>query len=151
MTIQEKLKKHNLELPNCSAPGGNYVSVNVRGKIGYVAIQFPIINDKFYLQGKLGKEITTTEGYEAMKKCALNAIAQIHEKVGFNNIIGINHIDGYYCAEDTWDESPKVMDGASDLFIAILEEKGVHTRSILGVHNLPRKFCVGLTVSFTMK
>ena len=151
MSLYDKLKAHNLELPEVSVPGGNYVSVNIRGNIAYVAIQFPIEDGSYLYQGRLGDKITTAEGYEAMKLSALNVIAQIEAKVGFDNVIGLNHIDAYFQAGKNWDESPEVVNGASDLFVNILGEKGIHSRAIFGVETLPRNFSVGLTASFTIK
>ena len=147
----DNLKKQNLELPKITSPGGSYVSANIRGNIAYVAIQFPIKNEANLYQGKLGVELNTQEGYKAMELCALNVIAQIETKVGFENIIGLNHIDAYYQSSENWDDSPIVVNGASDLFVNILEEKGKHSRSIFGVQNLPRNFSVGLTATFTIK
>lgn len=147
----KNLTELGLELPNVSTPGGNYVSVNIRENIAYVAIQFPIINEEYLHQGRLGNEITTEQGYKAMELCALNVLAQMDKKVGFDKIIGLNHIDAYFQAGDDWDESPKVVNGASDLFVKVLEEKGKHSRSIFGVEKLPRNFSVGLTASFTIE
>jgi enamine deaminase RidA (YjgF/YER057c/UK114 family) len=151
MSLYDKLKAHNLELPEVSVPGGNYVSVNIRGNIAYVAIQFPIEDGSYLYQGRLGDIITTAEGYEAMKLSALNVIAQIETKVGFDNVIGLNHIDAYFQAGKNWDESPEVVNGASDLFVNLLGDKGIHSRAIFGVDTLPRNFSVGLTASFTIK
>ena len=151
MSLYDKLKAHNLELPEVSVPGGNYVSVNIRGNIAYVAIQFPIEDGSYLYQGRLGDKITTAEGYEAMKLSALNVIAQIEAKVGFDNVIGLNHIDAYFQAGKNWDESPEVVNGASDLFVNLLGDKGIHSRAIFGVDTLPRNFSVGLTASFTIK
>ena len=139
-----------IELPKVSDPGGNYVSVNNRGNIAYVAIQFPIENDIYYYQGRLGEEISTIEGYKAMQLCGLNVLAQIDSEKGFDNIVGLNHIDGYFQSSENWDESPEVVNGASDLFVNILGNKGLHTRAIFGVDKLPRNFSVGLTSSFTI-
>ncbi len=147
----ENIKKLGLELPNPSTPGGSYVSVNVRGKIAYIAIQFPILNEEYLYQGRLGNEISTEKGYKAMQLCALNVLAQINKKVGFDNIVGLNHIDAYFQSGEHWDDSPKVVNGASDLFVDVLEEKGEHSRAIFGVEKLPRNFSVGLTASFTIK
>lgn len=149
MDIIKRIKEEGFVFPDVSTPGGNYVSVNVRAQIAYVAIQFPILNEQFLYQGRLGKDITTAEGYKAMELCALNVIAQIHAKIGFEHILGLNHIDAYFQASKGWDESPKVVNGASDLFVNILEEKGQHARAIVGVEQLPRNFSVGLTASFT--
>ncbi len=150
MSIADKLKALKLELPELSTPGGNYQSVNVRSKIAYVAIQFPILNEQFLYQGILGKDLNTEDGSRAMQLCALNVIAQINQKIGFNNIMGLNHMDAYYVADKSWDDAPKIVNGASDLFIHVLGEKGHHSRAIMGVDNLPRDFCAGITTSFTL-
>ncbi|MBV1923983.1 MAG: RidA family protein [Flavobacteriaceae bacterium] len=151
MNVFENLAKYKLELPNASTPGGSYVSVNIRGNIAYLAIQFPIVNNEYFYQGRLGKELSTEEGYKAMELCAMNVLSQINEKVGFDRVVGLNHIDVYYQAGNNWDEAPKVVDGASNLFLKILEEKGKHSRAIFGVHTLPINFSVGLTASFTIE
>ncbi|MEQ8554967.1 MAG: RidA family protein [Cyclobacteriaceae bacterium] len=149
MNITKKLKELGLELPQISTPGGNYQSVNIRGNIAYVAIQFPILNEEFRFQGILGKDLTTDDGHSAMQLCALNVLAQVNQKIGYENILGLNHMDAYYVASGSWDEAPKIVNGASDLFIHVLGEKGNHSRAIMGVHNLPRGFCAGITTSFT--
>jgi enamine deaminase RidA (YjgF/YER057c/UK114 family) len=151
MNPKENLKKMNLELPEVSTPGGSYVSVNVRENIAYIAIQFPILNDKYLYQGRLGNEISTEQGYKAMELCALNVLAQVDNKIGFDKIVGLNHIDAYLQSGANWDDSPIAVNGASDLFVKILEEKGKHSRAIFGVEKLPRNFSVGLTTSFTIK
>jgi enamine deaminase RidA (YjgF/YER057c/UK114 family) len=151
MTPFDKLSELGLKLPEISTPGGNYVSVNVRSNIAYIAIQFPILDEEFLYQGRLGNELTTNDGYKGMELCALNVLAQIDKKIGFDNLIGLNHIDAYFQSAESWDESPKVVNGASDLFVKILGNKGQHSRAIFGVEKLPRNFSVGLTVTCTLK
>lgn len=151
MNAIENLSKLKLELPEVSTPGGSYVSVNVRGNIAYVAIQFPIKNGDFFYQGRLGKELSTEDGYKAMEMCALNVLSQIDKKVGFEKVVGLNHMDVYFQAGENWDEAPKVVDGASDLFLKVLGEKGRHSRAIFGAQKLPFNFSVGLTTSFTIQ
>lgn len=150
MQLEEKLKELGLILPQATKPGGNYVSVNVRNNIAYVAIQFPFFNGNIMYKGRLGNELTTQDGYKAMQYCALNVVAQMLYKVGLENIEGLNHMDAYYQAADEWDEAPKVVDGASDVFVNLLGERGIHSRSIFGVHKLPRNFPVGIQTSFTL-
>ena len=150
MDLKERLKDLGLELPEVSKPGGNYQSVNVRSDIAYVAIQFPIKNDAYFYQGRLGKTLDTEDGKSAMSLCALNVISQIESKVGFDKILGLNHIEAYYQAANDWDDGPKVVDAASDLFLKALGSKGEHSRAIYGVERLPRDFCVGLTVTATL-
>jgi len=151
MSPIENLKILGLKLPNVSTPGGSYISVNVRENIAYIAIQFPILNEEFKFQGRLGNEISTEDGYKAMELCALNVLAQVDNKIGFDKIIGLNHIDAYFQSGTDWDDSPMVVNGASDLFVKVLGDKGKHSRAILGVEKLPRNFSVGLTASFTIE
>jgi hypothetical protein len=149
-SLKEKLEVLGLELPFISTPGGNYVSVNIRGKIAYVAIQFPIRNEAFLYQGRLGTDVSTEEGYKAMELCALNAIAQIDAKVGLDHIEGLNHLDITYQSSEDWDDGPMVANGASNLFVELLGDKGRHSRAIFASHKLPRNFSVGMTCSFTL-
>ena len=151
MNLKAKLNELGLELPKVSTPGGNYVSVNIRANIAYIAIQFPINGDSYFYQGRLGDEITTDQGCQAFKLCALNVLAQIETKIGVDSIIGINHIDAYFQSGKDWDESPTIVNGASDLFVKVLGEKGKHSRAIFGVEKLPRNFSVGLTTTVTLK
>ena len=92
----ENLKKLGLKLPDVSTPGGSYVSVNVRENIAYIAIQFPILNGEFKFQGRLGDEVSDEDGFKAMELCALNVLAQLDKKIGFDKIVGLNHIDAYF-------------------------------------------------------
>jgi enamine deaminase RidA (YjgF/YER057c/UK114 family) len=150
MTIQEKLSELGLTLPEASKPGGNYVSVNIRGNIAYIAIQLPKRGDDWIYKGRIGAELTSEDGYKAMQLCALNVLAHIHKSIGIENIVGVNHVDAYYQAAKDWDDAPKIVDGASDLFVNVLGEKGKHNRAIFGVDKLPRNFSVGITVSVTI-
>lgn len=147
----EKLTELNLELPEVSTPGGAYVSVNIRSNIAYLAIQFPIINGEYHYLGRLGNELTTEDGYKAMQMCALNVLAQVDKKIGMDRIVGLNHFDAYYQSGENWNDAPKIVNGASDLFLKVLGQKGQHSRAIFGVDKLYGNFCTGLTCSFTIK
>lgn len=149
--VLERLLALGLELPEATSPGGSYQSVNIRGKIAYVAIQFPILNKAFLFKGKLGIQYNTQEGYNAMQLCALNVISQIYSKIGFENVLGMNHLDIYYQSSEYWDDSPLVADGASELFLNLMGEQGNHLRALIGAYHLPRNFCVGLSSSLTLK
>lgn len=151
MNLLDRLAQLNFQLPDVSRPGGSYQSVNVRGNIAYVAIQFPIWNEEFRFQGKFGENLTTEDGYKAAALCALNVLAQVESNLGFAQVEGLNHIDVYYVGDGIWDEGPKVVNGASDLFAKVLVDKGKHSRAIFGVAHLPRNFSVGLTATFTLR
>tara|TARA_R110000850_G_scaffold223271_1_gene349025 strand:+ start:662 stop:1120 length:459 start_codon:yes stop_codon:yes gene_type:complete len=151
MTPDENLIKFNYQLPEASEPGGSYVSVNIRGSIAYIAIQFPILSGEYLYLGRLGEGLTTNDGFKAIELCALNVLAQVRKVIGFDKLVGLNHIDVYYQSGPDWDDAPKMANGASELFVKIFEEKGQHSRAIFGVDKLPRNFSVGLTASFTIK
>ncbi len=85
-----------------------------------------------------------------MELCALNVLAQIDWNIDLEKVVGLNHIDAYFQSGENWDDSPLVVNGASDLFVKVLGDKGKHARAIFGVERLPRYFCVGLTASFTI-
>jgi hypothetical protein len=151
MTIQQKLNELGLTLPPVSKPGGNYVAVNVRDNIAYIAIQLPKQGDNWIYKGRVGAELTTIDGYNAMQLCALNVLAHIENSIGWDNVVGLNHVDAYFQAADSWDDSPKIVDGASDLFVNVFGERGKHSRAIFGVEKMARNFSVGITCSWTIK
>ena len=151
ITVVDKLRGMGISLGTPPKPGGSYVAVNIRANIAYVAIQFPIVEGKFIHPGRIGRDVTTDQGYEAAKVAAINVLNQIKETVGFEKIAGLNHLDIYFQADDNWDEGPKVANGASDLFLAAMGDSGKHTRAIMGVHKLSRGHCVAVVASFTVK
>jgi hypothetical protein len=103
-----------------------------------------------HYRGRLGKELTTQEGYLAAQLCALNVLAQVHRYAGFGRILDLNHIDSYMQTVVGWDEFPKVLDGASHLFLEALGDAGRHSRSLMGVERLPLDAPVALVASFSL-
>ncbi len=149
--ILANFNKLGVDLNTIPKPGGSYVAVNIRGNIAYVAIQLPIKEDKFYFTGRIGKDITTDQGYQAARLAGTNVLSQMQKFVGLEKVIGLNHVDIHYQAADDWDEGPTVANGASDLFLEVLGKKGEHTRTIVSVHKLPKNHSVALTASFTIE
>lgn len=109
------------------------------------------MENSYLFQGKLGDSLSTEDGILAIQLCALNVLAHIDSKVGFKNLEGLNHFDMYYRASSLWGDAPRVANGASDIFLRVLNKKGNHSRAIFGVHSLPREFSVGITATFSIK
>ncbi|GAB3642613.1 RidA family protein [Spirosoma arcticum] len=151
MDVITKLSEQGLLLPEPPKPGGLYESVRIVENIAYVAIQFPLVNNKLVYRGRLGLELTTQNGYHAAELCALNVLAQINKYVGFERINSLNMIEAYMLTVDDWDDFPKVLDGASSLFLKTLGDAGRHARALYGVHRLPMNAPIALTTSFTLK
>ncbi len=150
--LEKKLSQWQLKLPKPSTPGGSYTPVNIRGKVAYIAIQFPIINGELHYTGRFGENLSTADGYKAMQLAALNVLSQVHDKIGLDKIEGINHMDAYYQSGENWNEAPRIVDGASELFLHVLgATQGTHSRAIFGVHKLYGDLSVGITCHFTLK
>lgn len=145
-----QISHSGIDLNDLPKPGGAYVAVNMRQTNGSVAIQLPISNGNFLYQGILGKDLTSEQGFQAARLCAINVVKQIATYVEAARFEGLNHVQIFYRCSDDWDDAPHVADGASLLFNEIFKEKGTHTRSIYAVSKLPRNFSVGLYVTFTV-
>ena len=140
----------NFDINAAPVPGGSYESVVVRDSIAYISIQFPIENGNYLYQGTLGKELQTMDGIKAAELCAVNVLRQVNKYIGLEKVSALNHIEICYQSTEDWDDGPAVADGASKLFINILQDRGQHTRSIFGVFRLPRNFCIGITCTFQL-
>jgi enamine deaminase RidA (YjgF/YER057c/UK114 family) len=149
--VFSELAALGLTLPDPPKPGGYYESVRVLDYTAHVAVQFPFVGTELQYQGRLGRELTTIQGYEAAQLCALNVLAQLHKYVGFDSIAGLNRIEALMQTVDGWDDFPKVLDGASKLFLDTLGDAGRHARALAGVERLPLNAPLTLTATFTLK
>lgn len=150
MKLREALAAKGILLPAPPKPGGAYDPVRVMGGIAYVAIQFPIHDGEWVYRGRLGRELKTEDGYQAARLCALNVLAQLDQLPGLERIAGINRVEAYLQTVDGWGDFPRVLDGASQLFLEALGEAGRHSRSLVGVDRLPGNAAIALTVTATM-
>jgi enamine deaminase RidA (YjgF/YER057c/UK114 family) len=145
------LAQKGLSLPEPPAPGGAYEPVRILKGVAYVAIQFPLTAGQVPYRGRLGRELTTQEGYLAARLCALNVLAQVHRYVGFPRLLGLNHVEACLQTVAGWNHFPRVLDGASHLFLEALGDAGRHSRSLMGVERLPLDAPVALVTSFTLR
>jgi enamine deaminase RidA (YjgF/YER057c/UK114 family) len=150
--VLDRLTTLALELPVPPPPGGAYVPVRVVGTVAWVAIQFPVRNGTRPWAGRLGVELDTEAGYAAAQLCALNVLAQLDRAVGFERLVGLGRFEAYLQASDGWNAYPRVLDGASELFLAALgAEVGTHARVPLGVAHLPNNAPVALAVTAVVR
>jgi enamine deaminase RidA (YjgF/YER057c/UK114 family) len=120
------------------------------GAVAYVAIQFPVRDGQWSWRGRLGREISTEEGYQAARACALNVLSQLDLAPGLDRIAGLNRIEAYMLTTPGWEDWPRVLDGASHLFVEALGENGRHARTLFGVERLPRDVPIALTATATL-
>lgn len=120
-------------------PGGNYASVVVHGGLAYVSGQLPRRGDTLLYRGKVGAEIDLATAQLAAACCAELCLAALGEAVGgLDRVERILCITGYVASAPGFTQQPQVMNGASDLFVARLGDRGRHARTSVGVAELPR-------------
>ena len=153
MTFENKLKELGLILPKATPPVGSYVATKIVGKLLYISGQ--ISNDKNgkLIQGKLGKDLKTEDGYKAAERCALNIVAQVKQACNedLTQIKSCVKLTGFVNSTDDFIEQPKVINGASDMLVKILEDKGMHTRAAVSVNSLPLGVAVEIDAIFEIK
>jgi enamine deaminase RidA (YjgF/YER057c/UK114 family) len=145
--IEARLKELGIILPALPQPGGNYLPARTVGQIVYLAGVISIHNGEV-ITGTAGAGRTIEEGYAAACACALIQLAVLTSHLGsLDKIKSIVTVNGYVNAVPGFPDSPKVINGASDLFIEIFGEKGRHARTAIGVPALPRNALVELQMT----
>lgn len=150
--IEEKLKELNIELPQMPAPAGSYVPAVIVDKMVFVSGQLPTIKGELKYSGKVGKDITPEEAYEAAKLCALNALGVLKSYLGdLDRIAQIVRIGGFVNSQDGFTMQPKVINGASDFLVEVFGERGKHARAAVGVNELPLNAAVEVEMLVYLK
>jgi len=138
VNIEKRLEELGIELPETPRPIAAYIPALLSTKYLFVSGQIPIRDGKLMYKGKLGKDLTVEEGYEAAKICAINILSAAKSVIGdLNNIIKVVRIAGYVNSTDSFEEHSKVVNGASDLLVEVFKESGKHVRIAVGVNSLP--------------
>lgn len=133
-----KLAELGLTLPEVSAPAGAYVPAVQSGRHVYVSGQIPIADGKLLATGKVGAGVSPEHAKDLAQRCALNALAAIDSLVGLENVAKVVKVVGFVASAEGFDGQPEVVNGASELFVAVFGEAGRHARSAVGVAELPR-------------
>jgi enamine deaminase RidA (YjgF/YER057c/UK114 family) len=144
---ETNLKEKGIVLTPPSSPVANYVNVVRVGDLLYLAGKGPLKADNNYVTGKVGKDLTIEQGYQAARLTAISHLAVIKNELGsLNKVKRIVKVLGMVnCTEDFKDQ-PKVINGYSDLMVEIFGEKGKHARSAVGMYALPFNMAVEVEV-----
>ena len=149
--IDAKLKELGIVLPSLPTPGGNYLPARTVGPMVYLAGVISI-KDGEIITGTVGAGRTIEEGYAAARACAISQLAVLASHLGsLDEIKNIVTVNGYVNAVAGFPDSPKVINGASDLFVEIFGEAGRHARTAIGVSALPRNALVELQMTAEVK
>ena len=136
---EEKLKELNIILPEAKAPVGNYVATKISGNMLFISGQISIDENGQLIKGKIGKDLSTDDGYNAAKRCALSIVAQV-KKACNNDLSKVKScikLTGFVNSTEDFTDQPKIINGASDLIASIFGEAGMHTRAAVSTNSLP--------------
>jgi len=153
MTVIERLADLGITLPAPMAPVATYVPVTIAGNLVIVSGQLPAIEGKVAVTGKLGAGVSIEEGQHAARLCLINVLAQLQNAVpgGLDNIARVLRLGGFIAAVADFTQHAVVMNGASDLTVAVFGEAGRHARSTIGVASLPLDAAVEVEGMFWLR
>ena len=136
--VEDKLAELGYQLPPPPDPIGNYLAATRSGNIMWMAGVGSQRSDGSRITGKLGDELSVDQGYEAARWCALNLLARMKAELGdLDNVTRILKVVGMVNSAPDFLEQARVVDGASDLFVALYGDRGRHSRSAPGMAALP--------------
>ena len=138
-TIQSRLQALGITLPEAAAPAANYVPCMRADHLLFVSGQLPLGPDGLTLKGKLGAGVSVNEGQQAARQCAINILAQAKSALDgdLERIIQVVRITGFVASHPEFAEQHLVVNGASDLLVDVLGERGRHARAAVGMACLP--------------
>jgi len=140
---EAKLKELGIELSTPSVPVANYVNAVRTGNLIFLAGKGPLKADGENITGKVGTDLTIEEGYEAGRITGINQLSVLKAELGnLNRVKRIVKVKGMVnCAPDFIDQ-PKVVNGYSDLMVAVFGERGKHARAAVGMGSLPSNIAI---------
>ncbi len=151
MEKENRIIEAGFTLPAPPTAGGNYLSAKRVGQMLYLAGVIST-DDQGVMTGTVGIERTIDEGYAAARACALTQLAVIKREAGsLDAVESIVTVNGYVNAVPGFPDSPKVINGASDLLITVFGEAGRHVRAAVGVSALPRNAIVELQMTVLLR
>jgi len=144
MKIEKKLEEMGLELPEIPKPMANYVPAVRTGNLLFLSGHGPM---KGTPPGKVGKDLTLEVGYEAAKGTALCLISTIKNTIGdLDKVKRIVKLVGFVNCSGDFTDQPKVINGASDLFVEVFGDRGKHARAAVGMYQLPGNIPVEIEI-----
>ena len=152
MSFENKIKELNIILPDAKAPVGSYVATKISGNLLYVSGQISMSATGELIKGKVGKELSTDDGYKAAERCGLSIVAQVKKACNddLSKIKSCVKLTGYVNSTEDFIEQPKVINGASDLIVSIFGDAGMHTRAAVSTNSLPLGVSVEVDAIFEL-
>ena len=152
MTIIDRIKELNIILPQAKPPVGSYVATKITGKLLFISGQISIDENGKLIKGKVGKDLSVDDGYNAAKRCGLSIVSQAKEACDgdLSKIKSCIKLTGFVNSTDDFTDQPKVINGASDLIASIFDKAGMHTRAAISTNSLPLGVSVEVDAIFEL-
>ena len=150
--IDARLTELGITLPPASQPVANYVNAVQTGNLIFLAGKGPLKADGTYITGKVGKNLSIEQGYEAARVVGINQLATLKAEIGnLDRVVRIVKVLGMVNATPEFTNHPKVINGFSDLMVEVFGEKGKHARSAVGMISLPSDIAVEVEMIVEIK
>jgi enamine deaminase RidA (YjgF/YER057c/UK114 family) len=141
--VNQKLKELNIQLIPPTKPIANYVKAVRTGNLVFLAGHGPTRADGSNITGRVGKDLTLEQGIEAARTTAISLLSTLQSEIGdLNKVKRIVKLNGWVNCNSEFTDQPKVINGCSDLLVAVFGEKGKHARAALGANALPMNIAV---------
>ncbi len=152
MSFENKIKELNIKLPEAKPPVGSYMATKIVGNLLFISGQISIDDNGQLIQGKIGKDLSTEEGYEAAKRCGLSIVSQAKKACegDLSKIKSCVKLTGFVNSTEDFTEQPKVINGASDVVASIFGDAGIHTRAAVSTNSLPLGVSVEVDAIFEL-
>jgi len=149
-SAEKNLRELGISLPKPPAPIANYVPFVRTGNLLTVSGQVCFDGDgKLVARGRVGDAVSIDDGQNAARACAINLLAQVKVEIGdLDKVVRVIRLGGFINSAPGFGDGPKVMNGASDLMVAVFGDKGKHARSTVGVAALPADAAVEVEALF---
>lgn len=147
--VENRLKELGIELPHPVAPIANYVGFVRTGSLLFLSGQLCLADGVPVAKGKLGTQVTVGEGQAAARVCAINLLAQVRIALGdLDRVARVVRLGGFISAAPDFFGASTVMNGASDLMVAVFGDRGRHARSAVTVPVLPVDAAIEVEATF---
>ena len=150
-TVADRLRGLGIALPAPAAAAANYIAVRRSGNLVIVSGQLPMEAGAVRYKGKLGGGVSLEDGQAAARLCGINILAQVDAACGgLDRVAACLRLGGFVACTPDFADHPKVINGASDLMVEVLGDKGRHTRIAVGCSSLPLNAAVEIDAIFAI-
>lgn len=141
--VEARIDSLGMTLTEPSAPVANYVNAVRTGNLVFMAGKGPNLPEGGYVTGKVGRDLTVEEGYEAARLVAVAQLSALKAEIGdLNKVVRIVKVLGMVNCPPDFGNQPEVINGFSDTMVAVFGDRAKHARAAVGMGSLPRNIAV---------